>query len=100
MKSNQRTHLLSLDRRVYLYFANTAVWDIFVAQATAEGFLWCDYTKLSEKGTCDIIAMNQNMTFNFVGFVGHMRFKSADEGIIRVDFAKYRNGAEAYILHT
>ena len=98
MKSNERTltNLLNLDRRVYLYFANAAVWDIFVRQATAEGFLWSGKTKIPKKQRDDIIAMNNDMTFNYIGWAGHMRFGCSDDGIYRIDFAKYINGAEDY----
>ena len=76
MKSNERTltNLLNLDRRVYLYFANAAVWDIFVKHAAEEGFLWMGNEAITKNHYEDIIAMNNNMTFNYIGFVGHMRF--------------------------
>ena len=98
MKSNERTltNLLNLDRRVYLYFANRAVWDIFVKHAAEEGFLWMGNEAITKNHYEDIIAMNNNMTFNYIGFVGHMRFGCNDEGIYRIDFAKYINGAENY----
>lgn len=99
MKSNERTltNLLNLDRRVYLYFANVAVWDIFVKQANAEGFLWRDNKKLPKKMLDSIIAMNNDMTFNYIGWAGHMHFGCGSDDIYRIDFARYINGAEDYI---
>jgi len=98
MKSNQRTltSLLNLDRRVYLYITNSAVWDIFVKQAAAEGFLWSGKKKMPKKLLDNIVAMNNDMTFNYIGWAGHMRFACAGKDIYRIDFARYINGAENY----
>ena len=98
MESKERTltNLLNLDRRVYLYFANDAVWDIFVRQACTEGFLWSGKTKIPKKLRDNIIAMNNDMTFNYIGWAGHMHFGCGSDDMYRIDFARYINGAEDY----
>ena len=98
MESTKRTltNLLNLDRRVYLYFANSAVWDIFVKQAAVEGFLWSGNTEIPKEMRDGIIAMNNDMTFNYIGWAGHMHFGCAGNDLYRIDFAKYINGAEDY----
>ena len=100
MKPSERTltNLLNRDRRVYLFIANSAVWSIFCRQAVSEGFQWSGGGKIPKKQKDDVIAMNNDMSFNYVGWAGHMRFHSDDPAIERVDFARYINGADSYII--
>ncbi len=92
------TNLLNKDKRVWLYFRNEEIWKIFCQQAEKEGFVWADDRNMSQVEYNDIVAINDNMTFNYVGFVGHMAFNTEDTNHYKIDFAKYVNGDEDYLL--
>ncbi len=98
-KQRKITELLNLDRRVYIFIQNKALWQIFCRQAPSEGFTWSDGRKINKVKYDDIVALNKNMTFNYVGFAGHMHFKMTETAdIYRVDFAKFINGADEYFI--
>lgn len=92
IKKSERTltNLFDTDKKVYLYFCNQLVYDKFLEQAKAEGFIapreWHDY-----------LALSDNMTFTSIGgWAGHMKVRY-DKSIYVIDFAKYTNGASDYI---
>ncbi len=93
------TNLLNEDKRVWLYFRNEEIWKIFCQQAEKEGFMWTDDQNMSQAKYDDIVALNNDMTFNYVGFVGHMAFNNTeDSNHYKIDFAKYVNGDKDYLL--
>ncbi len=100
MKKRTLTKLLDLDRPVYLYIANRAVWDIFVKQATEEGFLWVDNEEIPKEPFDNKIALKKDMTLNYIGgCTAHMMFTSARDQIYRIDFARFINGAKDFIYN-
>lgn len=89
------------DGRVYVYLANVAIGEHFMQQAEEEGFIFANGAKPTERCFAEIMAVNDNMTINFVGSVGRIAFGSGAETVngktlIRVDFEKYIKGAENY----
>ncbi len=93
------TQLLDLDKKVWLYFRNEELWKVFSKQAEAEGFTWSDGRKLKRVKFADIIAVNNDMTFNYVGLVGHIWFGNTnDDTRYKIDFARYINGCESYFI--
>ncbi len=94
------TDLLTLDRRVYLYICNKGVWENFCKQAEKEGFLWSNGKKVRRVEFDSIVAMNGDMTFNYVGYIGRIRFNNAnDDSVCKIDFARYINGADDYLIN-
>ncbi len=97
--SNGRTltNLLNLDRRVWLYIQNKAVWEIFCNQAEKEGFIWSDGRRMNFIEFDNIVVLNNDLSFNYVGCIGHIWFgNSEDTAHYKIDFAKYINGADDY----
>ncbi len=71
--------------------------EIFCNQAEKEGFVWADGRRVKSVEFDNIVALNNDMSFNYIGFVGHIGFvNSEDITHYKIDFAKYINGAEAY----
>lgn len=90
------------DERVYVYLANNELGNKFMHQAEEEGFVFEDGAKPTSRTYAEIMAVNGNITINFVGSVGRMAFGSGAETVgnqklLRVDFAKYVNGESDYI---
>ena len=103
MKDNRTIKELSKKNgRVYVYLANVAVGEQFLQQAEDEGFTFTDGTKPTERCYAEIMAVNGNLTINFVGANGHIAFgsgakKVGGDELIRVDFEKYAAGAADYL---
>ncbi len=107
MLKNKRTirDLTELQGRIYLYFPNSIIRDQFITDAAEEGVTYGDGVSLTEREPDSIMALNVNMTVNFVGFAGRMHFiqpssesEIRSNPLIRVDYGRYAAGDEYYIL--
>ena len=107
MLKNKRTikDLTDLQGRVFLYFSDSTIRDQFITDATEEGVTYGDGVSLKEREPDSIMALNVNMTVNFVGFAGHMHFiqpssetENRSNPLIRVDYGRYAAGDEYYII--
>lgn len=89
------------DGRVYVYLSNVSVGEKFMEQAESEGFAFTDGAKPTERCYAEVMAVNKDMTINFVGANGRIAFgsgakKIGNDDLIRVDFAKYVAGKDDY----
>ena len=107
MLKNKRTikDLTDLQGRVYLYFPDSTVRDQFITDAAEEGITYGDGVSLTEREPDSIMALNVNMTVNFVGFAGHINFiqpssesEIRSNPLIRVDYGRYAAGDEYFII--
>ena len=103
--------LLALNHRAYVYTSSPTVRQRFVHDLESEGFTFGDGVKPSERDLGGIMAVNPDMTINFVNFVGTMHFGSMNkeqwrytgkepknDTIVRVDYARFLSGAEDYFI--
>ena len=95
------TELSKMNGRVYVYLANVEIGEKFLQQAEDEGFTFADGAKPTERCYAEVMAVNGNLTINFVGANGRIAFgsgvkKIGDDELIRVDFEKYAAGEENY----
>ena len=82
------------DGRVYVYLANTDIGEKFLQQAEQEGFTFGDGAKPTDRHYSEIMAINHNLSINYVGYVGRMAYGSGTqtigkERLIRIDYRKY-----------
>ena len=97
--------LLILNHRAYVFTSSRAVWQRFVRDLESEGFTFGDGAKPSERDFDGIMAVNPDMTINFVNLAGTMHFGSMkkeqwrytgkepeDDTIARVDYARFLSG--------
>ena len=87
--------------KVYAYLSNGEIGNKFMQQAEAEGFTFEDGTKPTSRCYAEIIAVNNNLTINYVGSIGRIAFGSGasvvnGQKLIRVDYQKYINGESDY----
>ena len=87
-------NLSRMNGRVYVYLANSDVGEKFLLQAEQEGFTFTDGAKPTERCYAEIMAVNRDITINFVGMNGRIAFGSGaktigNETLIRIDFEKY-----------
>lgn len=96
------SNLLNHEGRVYVYLASQNLGNLFLKNAEAEGFTFQDGVKPTEREWDDIFALNPDWTINYVGWVGHMAFKSAksigEQPLVKVDYGKYLSGSVRYII--
>ena len=103
--------LLSLNHRAYVYTSSAAVRQRFVRDLEAEGFLFGDGVKPSERELDGIMAVNPEMTINFLNFGGRLLFGNMNrdqwrytakepkgDTVVRVDYARFLAGAEKYFI--
>lgn len=93
--------LSNLKGRVYVYLPNATVGTVFLQQAEAEGFTYCDGVKPTEREYEKVMAINHDGTLNFVGTNGRIAFGAGasavgTEPLIRIDYEKYVTGAKDY----
>lgn len=79
--------------RIFLHCKTHELARRFLADAEAEGFTFGDDVKPTERGTDSIFALNDNMTINYVGFVGHMAFSSGTDKVgnkklVRIEYGE------------
>ena len=86
--------LSQMDGRVYVFFRTDDLCQDFLSQAEQEGFTFQDGAKPTDRHTSDIIAVNNDYTINYVGFVGHVAYGSnvkriGKDNLIRIDYEEY-----------
>lgn len=83
--------LSDYDGRIYIYLASAELGKRFLQDAD-EGFSFFDGVKPTQREADSIFAINDDMTINYVGFVGHIAYCVADkignEKLFKLD---YRN---------
>lgn len=97
--------LVKKNGRVYVYLKDSETGNQFMQQAESEGFTFTDGTKPTERCYAEIMAVNRDITINFVGINGRIAFGSGAETVngqklLRVDFAKYAKGESDYLFDT
>lgn len=97
--------LVKKNGRVYVYLKDSETGNQFMQQAESEGFTFIDGTKPAERCYAEIMAVNRDITINFVGMNGRIAFGSGAETVngqklLRVDFAKYAKGESDYLFDT
>ncbi len=73
-------------RPVYVHTPSKALAKDFLKQAENEGFIFSDGKRPTKKPLDDYYALHQDLTINYIGFVGRLRFNSKDDGILRVEY--------------
>ena len=73
-------------RPVYIHTPSKALAKDFLKQAEEEGFLFGDGKRPTKKPLDDYYALHQDLTMNYIGFVGRLKWKSGQEDILRVEY--------------
>ena len=85
-----RSLLAAHTGRIYIYLATEEIGKRFLQDAENEGFTFRDGVKPTQRAAGSIFAINEDMTINYVGFVGHVAYQVADrignKPLIRIDY--------------
>lgn len=71
---------------VYIHTPSKALAKDFLKQAEKEGFLFSDGKRPTKKPLDDYYALHQDLTMNYIGYIGRLRYNSNDNGILRVEY--------------
>ena len=81
--------------RVYVYLATEDIAKRFLQDAENEGFIFRDGVKPTQREADSIFAINDDMTINYVGFVGRIAYQAADrignKPLIKIDYRDVLN---------
>lgn len=84
--------------RIYIYLATADIGKQFLQDAENEGFLFHDGVKPTQREADSIFAINDDMTINYVGFVGHVAYQAANKignkPLVKIDYLDILNRAE------
>lgn len=84
--------------RIYIYLATADVSKRFLQDAENEGFTFRDGVKPTQREADSIFAINDDLTINYVGFVGHVAYQSADKignkSLVKIDYRDIMKQAE------
>lgn len=83
--------LLSTNKgRIYVYLATTSIGKQFLQDVENEGFTFCDGIKPTARTPANIMALNRDMTINYVGFVGRIAYQASNiignEPLVKIDY--------------
>ena len=97
MSARTIKNISEMEGRAYVHLANDEIGNKFMQMAEDEGFTFGDGVKPTERQYAEVMAVNHNVTINYVGASGRMAFGSGaktigDEVLIRIDFEKNVNG--------
>ena len=89
--------LISKENKVYFFMNSEDTCLRFYQDAEAEGISF-GVEKPTEKDPTDIIALLPDGKLCYVGWAGHMCYYNCKEGVIRIDYEKYANGDQEYLI--
>lgn len=76
--------------RIYVYLDNSDIAKQFLQDAENEDFTFCDGINPTERTPANIMAINQDMTINYVGFVGRIAYQAAhnigNDPLVKIDY--------------
>ena len=72
-----------------------SAWNIF---RKVEGITFGDGKKATDRMAEDIMALKADGTICFLGWAGHMCYHQSRNAAIRIDYEKYIDGADDYII--
>ena len=71
---------------VYIHTPSKAMARDFLKHAEKEGFLFGDGKRPTKKPLDDYYALHQDLTMNYIGFIGRLHWKNNDDKIVRLEY--------------
>ena len=90
--------LINSEKKVYIFLRKKAIQSRFMWDAEHEGSTFGDKVKPTERKADDIMALNADGTICFLGWAGRMCYHYGGDTAIRIDYEKYIDGAQNYII--
>ena len=90
--------LISNEKKVYILLKNKETQAQFMRDSEKEGVIYGDGIKSTERMIDDIMSLLPDGTICFLGFVGRLCYNLDKDNVIRIDYQKYVDGANDYII--
>lgn len=90
--------LINSQKKVYILLSTKAIQYRFMSDAAREGITYGDGMVATERPVEEIMALNENGTICFLGWAGRMCYHHAQNQAIRIDYEKYIDGSDDYII--
>lgn len=90
--------LISTEKKVYILLSTKAIQYRFMSDAAREGITYGDGVAATERPVEDIMALKENGTICFLGWAGRMCYHYAQNQAIKIDYEKYIDGKDNYII--
>lgn len=89
---------ISKTNKVYFFMKDAETCRRFYRDAEAEGITFGG-GKPTEKEPSDIIALLPEGKICYVGWAGHMCYYNCSKGVVRIDYSKYADDNDDYIIN-
>jgi hypothetical protein len=73
-------------RPVYIHTPSKAIAKDFLRQAEKVGFLFGDGKRPTKKPLDDYYALHQDLTMNYMSYIGRLHWKNKADNIIRLEY--------------
>lgn len=83
---------------MYIFLQTEALQIRFMNDAEQEDITFGDGVKPTERKADDIMSLQADGTICFLGWAGRMCYHHSKDVAIRIDYEKYVDGAEDYII--
>ena len=90
--------LIGKEEKVYIVLRSKPIRYRFMADAALEGITYGDGISATDREADDIMALQSDGTICFLGWAGHVCYHHSEGSILRIDYEKYINDAEDYII--
>ena len=91
--------LINSDKKVYIFLKNKAIQSRFMSDAEGEGITFGDKVKPTKRQADDIMALNADEMICFLGWAGRMCYHYGGNTAIRIDYEKYIDDADDYVVN-
>lgn len=91
-------NLINQEKKVYILLRTRAMQYRFMSDADREGITFGDGKKATDRMAEDIMALKADGTICFLGWAGHMCYHQSRNAAIRIDYEKYIDGTDDYII--
>ena len=89
---------IGIDKKVYILLKTNAIRFRFMSDAELEGITYGDGAKPTERPVDDIMSLQPDGTICFLGWAGRMCYHHSNNAVTRIDYEKYINDSEDYII--
>ena len=90
--------LITSEKKVYILLKTKAIQYRFMSDAEREGITYGDMAKATERHVDDIMALRPDGTICFLGWAGRMCYHHKKDNVLRIDYEKYIDGANDYVI--
>ncbi len=90
--------LINKDKKVYILLRTKAMEYRFMSDADREGITFGDGVRATERAVDEVMALRADGTICFLGWAGRMCYHNSKSGVLRIDYEKYINGDQDYIV--